>query len=166
MSAPARDDDIKRLVEEATRAAKAAEAAAQRIEREQPSRFAQVVEALSKFLVTLADTLFGRIRSEMENARRAGQELVARVLHALRRTLANLLAAFAFVFLAALFAVLGFIVLMIGLVVLLNDVLGDPYGTLVVAGVFLLVAAVFAMMARGKVNAISREADALSPGWR
>lgn len=166
MSAPARDDELKRLVEEAARAAKAAEAAAQRIEREQPSRFAQVVEALSKFLVTLADTLFGRIRSEMENARRAGQELVARVLHAVSRTLSHIMRAFAFAFLAALFAVLGFIVLMVGLIVLLNDVLGDPYGTLVVAAIFLLAGGVFATMARGKLRDVSREADALAPGFR
>lgn len=159
----ARDDDIRRLAEEAARAARAAEEAVARLERDQPSRFEQVVNAVANLLRTLLDALFGRLRAEVEGARRAGEELVARVLLAISRSVQHLGQAVMLAFATALFLAIGFIVLTIALVAWLNARLGDPWGTFAAAGAFLLAGALTAAAARAKVRAVSAEARALSP---
>lgn len=166
MSAPSHENDLRRMVEEATRAARAAEEAAARLEREQPSRFERIVDAIAKLVQTLVEALFGRLRAEIDHARRSGEELVARVLHALSRTLAHVGRALLFGFLALVLATLGLVVLTIAAVVALNGWLGDPLGTLVAAGALLVLALAMGLAARGRTRAIAAEAEALAPGRR
>lgn len=149
-----RDEELARLRE-----------AIERLEREQPSRFEQILDAVAKLLGVLFDTLFGRLRAEIEGARRAGEELVARVLVAVSRSLRHLGRALAWSFAALVCAGIGFVVLAIGLVALANALLGEPWGTLLVAAAFLLVAAVAGLAARSRVRAIGDEAEMLAPRW-
>lgn len=163
---PEREDELRRLVEDAARAARAAEAAAERLEREQPSRFESVMRGISELLRTLFDALFGRLRAEIEGARRSGEELVARVLLALSRAAQHFARALALAFTAALLLTIGFVVFTIALVVLLNERLGDPWGTLAVAGLFLVGALAAGVGARARLRAIGDDARTLAPRLR
>lgn len=158
------EEELRRVVREA--AAAAAQEAMERAARDQPTRWEALLAALTSLVTTLIDAFTGRLRDAVDHARRSGEDLAARLMLALSRTMRHLGRAIALTFLAALFVTVGVIVLTVGLIALLNEALGEPYGTLLVALLFLLAAAVAAMGARRRMEAVADAAQSISPRVR
>jgi len=156
------DDDLRRAVAAAEAAARSAKEAVERMAADQPTRFERILEAITRLLTTFFDGMARRVRDEYDRARREGEAFVARILQTISRTLGHLGAAVGFGVAALIVSTIALIILGIGVVALLNDALGDPYGTLVTGGAFLVLGVVFVMLARGHLKAIAKDADTLS----
>lgn len=146
MAAP--DDELRRLAHEAAEAARAAREAAERATRQ--GGIEETLRGVSHLLDTLLRNLLFGVRSEL-----------ARALAAVSRT-GRLLqhAVFALV-VALVLVVAGLVVLAVGTVQLFNALLQPPWGTLVAGGVFLALGLLAALLVRGRLRAIGREAEGL-----
>ncbi len=153
-------DDLRRMVREAADAAKAAQKAAERVTADEPSRFERILEAIRDLLGTFADLLMGRLRVELTNARRSGEDLVARTLRAVSRSLTHVLD-------AAILAAGAWVLLTVGIVTFavalsrgLDHVLGEPWGTAATGALFLAGSGIAWSLARARLKAVAEE------GWR
>jgi hypothetical protein len=162
----ASDDELRRMVEEAARAARAAQEAAERVAREQPPWWQEALRSITILLTTLLDGVVGRLRAEIEGARRAGEELVARVLLALSRSAQHLARAVAMMLVTGILLATAIVILAVGLVSTLNHLVGDPWGTLLAGAFFLVLALVTGLVARARLRAIGDEARLLAPRVR
>lgn len=138
------DDDLRRV------AAEAAREAAERVAREQPGRFEDAMRGVSVLLDTLLRNLLLGVRQE-----------ASRVLDAVARVARLLQHALWLTALALSAALIGVVVLAVGVVQLLNAVVGEPWGTLAAGLLFLAAGLVGALLVRGRLRAVGREAAAL-----
>lgn len=166
MTPPASDDELRRLVEEAARAAKAAQDAAERVAREQPPWWSEALKTIATLLTTLLEGVVGRLRAEIEGLKRSGEDFAARLLLALSRSAQHLARALALMLVAGVLLTTAVIVLAIGFVELLNATLGAPWGTLAAGGLFLVLAVVVYAFARLRLARIREEAAMVAPRMR